>query len=96
MHLPVILSANFVIYAFQIHTMKKDLSVSDIRFLFQVVLMQKGLDGGGLEGFFTLRFDSDTENQSYRPHIVAFEARNDARNFSYLLNRFLRMYQMQA
>lgn len=50
-----------------------------------VVLMQKGRDCGGLEGFFTLRIDSDTKNQSCTPYIVAFEARNDARNFSCLL-----------
>ncbi|KAJ8451309.1 hypothetical protein Cgig2_014081 [Carnegiea gigantea] len=51
----------------------------------KVVLMQKGRDGEGLEGFFTLRIDSNTKKQSCVPYIVAFEARNDARNFSYLL-----------
>lgn len=50
-----------------------------------VILMRKSSEGEGMEGFYTLRVYSDTENQSYTPYIVAFQARNDARNFSYLL-----------
>lgn len=50
-----------------------------------VILMQNGIGDEAQRGFYNIRIYTDAENQSYSSYTVAFEDRNDARNFSYIL-----------
>ncbi|KAL7104945.1 hypothetical protein ACP275_07G013800 [Erythranthe tilingii] len=50
------------------------------------IIMQRGYEGEGGEGFYTLKSISETEDRT--SHIVAFEDRSDANNFCYLLQSF--------
>uniref|UniRef100_A0A803MEZ6 Uncharacterized protein n=1 Tax=Chenopodium quinoa TaxID=63459 RepID=A0A803MEZ6_CHEQI len=50
-----------------------------------VILMQNGIGDEAQRGFYNIRIYTDAENQSYLSYTVAFEDRNDANNFSYLL-----------
>ncbi|KAK4405566.1 hypothetical protein Sango_0563100 [Sesamum angolense] len=50
------------------------------------ILMQRGQDGEGGEGLYTLKNISSAEDRI--SHVVAFEDRSDANNFCYLLQSF--------
>ncbi|XP_012827342.1 PREDICTED: uncharacterized protein LOC105948658 [Erythranthe guttata] len=50
------------------------------------IIMRRGYEGEGGEGFYTLKTISETEDRTSR--IVAFEDRSDANNFCYLLQSF--------
>lgn len=64
------------------------LLVTDIKCIIrQAVFIHRGSDPEGLGGLYTLKINSQTQNQE-DSHTVAFEDRGDANNFCFLLEAF--------